>query len=104
MKIYVAEIDGRPIAAFNASTLSKAAEIIEDPLVMRDEFIVRGLCDEDTKISVRPASAEEMAEWKKLHGRTIMLGQFCPRDGEDEMLGIAFLIEAPDPTSGDMEN
>jgi hypothetical protein len=104
MKIYVAEIDGRPITAFNASTLEKAAEIIEDPLVMRDEFIVRGLCDEETEISVRLASVEEAAEWKKLHGRTIMLDEFGPRHGEDEMLGVAFLIDSSDPTSKDIEN
>jgi hypothetical protein len=93
MKIYAAEIDGKPIAAFNASTLTKAAEIIENPFLMRDDLIVRGLCAEDAEISLRLASPEEVAKWKKRYGHTIMLEEFGPREGDDEMLGIVFLVE-----------
>ena len=99
MKIYVAEIDGKPIAAFNASTLIKAAETIENPLLMRDDLVVRGLCDEDTEIVLRPASPGEVSEWRKEYGRTIMLDEFGPREGEEEMLGIVFLVETNDPTA-----
>jgi hypothetical protein len=103
MKIYVAVINKKPIAAFNASNLSKAKKIIEDPLLMREDLVVRGLCDEETEIRLRLASPEEIAEWNKQHGRTIMLEEFGPREGDDEMLGIAFLVEASDPLSGDPE-
>jgi hypothetical protein len=49
MRIYVAEIAGRPIV--NASSLTKAAEIIEDPRVngldiMLDQFGPRNSEDE----------------------------------------------------------
>jgi hypothetical protein len=89
MKIYVAEIDGKPIAAFNASTLTKAAEIIENPSLMREDLVVRGVCAEDAEISLRPASPEEVAE------------EFGPREGDDEMLGIAFLVAVDEPPEDD---
>jgi hypothetical protein len=101
MKIYMAEIDGKPIAAFNASTLTKAAEIIENPSLMREDLVVRGVCAEDAEISLRPASPEEVAEWKKEFGRTIMLEEFGPREGDDEMLGIAFLVAVDEPPEDD---
>jgi hypothetical protein len=99
MQIYTAEIGGRPIAAFNASSLTKAAEIIEDPFILRDQFVVFGLCSEDEEISLRSANPHEVAEWTRLNGRAIMLDQFGPRDSEDEMLGVVFLVDVVDPTA-----
>jgi hypothetical protein len=101
MEIYVAEIDGKPIAAFNASTLIKAKEIIENPFLMREDLIFRGLCAEHAVIVLRLASPEEEAEWKKEYGRTIMFEEFGPREGDGEMLGIAFLVEVDEPPDDD---
>jgi hypothetical protein len=98
MKIFVAEVDGVPIAAFNASSLTKAAAYIEDPCQLREEFVVRGLMTEDHEISLRPASAEEAAKWSEVNGRRIMSEEFGPREGEDEMLGLVYLVDTVDPT------
>ena len=64
--------------------------MIENPHLLREDFIERGLCVEDAEISLRPALPEEIAKWSRSHGRNIMRGDFGPCNGDDEMTGIAF--------------
>jgi hypothetical protein len=93
MKIYVAEVDGRPVAIFSASTPIKAAQMIKDPHVLRDDFVTRGLCADDDRISFRPASEDEIAEWTKEFGPQIMRNEFGPRQGFEEMMGVVYLVK-----------
>ena len=64
-----------------------------NPLLIRDDLVFNGICLEDTELSLRLATREEIAAWKKQYGRTIMIDEFGPRDGDDEMLGLALLAE-----------
>jgi hypothetical protein len=76
MTIFVAEIGGRAIVLFEADNIIEARRTICDNF--RDEFIVLGLCVEDTEIFAREAFPEEQAKHTRSarcafgHSRTLM--------------------------------
>src|SRR5437016_9225734 len=68
MKVYVAEIKGRGIAAFHANNGSDAERLVRDR-VFRDDFMVLAtgglpLWDGVTDIEVRLARPDEEVKWR----------------------------------------
>jgi len=92
MTVYVAEINGRAIAALDAETKSAAEEWFRG-----DEFCsdLSSLEDEDNQplwdgkqdIHVRQAVSEEAQDWQKSHAKALLEKEI---DEEDEWL--VFLI------------
>ena len=68
MTVYVAEISGRGIAAFNAASEAEAAVHLADKAFVRDLIVFRSqgrpLWDGVAKIQMRRASPEEAAAWQ----------------------------------------
>ena len=69
MTIFVAEIEGRAIALFEADNEIEAKRTICDSL--RHDFIVCGFCIEDTEIFPREAFPDEQAKWQVVHPRPL---------------------------------
>jgi hypothetical protein len=97
MTIFVAEIDGRAIVLFEADNIIEARRTICDNL--RDDFIVFGLCVEDTEIFAREAFEDEQAKWQAARP--------CPLTKEEIENGLrllpVYLIPVVDPTDPDID-
>jgi hypothetical protein len=95
MTIFVAEIEGRAIVLFEADNIIEARRTIRDDL--RDDFIVFGLCVEDTEIFAREAFEDEQAKWQVAHPR--------PLTEEEIENGLrplpVYLVRVVDPTDPD---
>lgn len=97
MTIYVAEIDGKGIAAFQADSGMDAQRIVCDR-VFRDDLMVLTsgglpLWDGLTSIAVRQALPGEEAKWTASHAKAVRHGNIA---GDDDAW-IAFLIALTDP-------
>jgi hypothetical protein len=91
MTVYVAEIEGRGIAAFQADDGSHAERIVRDR-IFRDDLMVLtcgGLpvWDGTADVRVRRARADEEARWRASHAKAVRHGDI---EGEEEGW-IAFL-------------
>ena len=68
MAVYVAEISGRGIAAFDAASEAEAAVHLADKAFVRDLIVFRSqgrpLWDGVSKIQMRRASPEEAVAWQ----------------------------------------
>lgn len=96
MPVYVAEISGRSIAAFDAADDVEAAEVrLTDKGFRRDLVVLqsqgRPLWDGVSQIQMRPASPEETARWQS--GMTV--------DGLDRFV---FLVPVVDPSDHDHDH
>ena len=90
MTIYVAEIQGRGIAAFHADTGLDAERFVRDR-VFRDDLMAlttAGVLDGLAGIEVRQASAGEEAKWRTSRAKAIRHGNI----EWDEDAWIAFLV------------
>ena len=96
MTIFVAEIKGRAIVLFEADNEIEARTIRND---LRDDFIVFGLCVEDTEIFVREAFPDEQAKWQVAHPR--------PLTEEEIENGLrplpVYLVPVVDPTDPEID-
>jgi hypothetical protein len=76
MTIYVAEIEGRAIAAFNAETDIAAEQFVEAEYFQEDLLVLetdgRSLWDGKSAIHVREAMEEERALWDSSRARAIL--------------------------------
>jgi len=93
MPVYVAEIAGRAIAAFDAADDTEAADVrLTDRAFRRDLIVLqnegRALWDGVSQIGMRNASPEEAERW-----RSGMLA-----DGKDRFV---FLVPVVDPSDRD---
>jgi hypothetical protein len=98
MTVYVAEIEGRGIAAFQADDGPGAERIVRDR-IFRDDLMVLtcgGLpvWDGTADIRVRRARADEEARWRASRAKAVRHGNI---EGEEEGW-IAFLVALTDPS------
>ena len=102
MKVYVAEIKGRGIAAFHANNGSDAERLVRDR-VLRDDFMVLAtgglpLWDGVTDIEVRLARPDEEVKWRASRAKAIRQGNI----EEDDANGSLSSLHSP--TDGTMIN
>jgi hypothetical protein len=98
MTIFVAEINGRGVAAFHSDSVPGAERIIRDR-VFRDDLMVLAtgalpLWDGVAEIQLRAARPDEAARWRVSHARAIRDGNIDGQDGA----WITFLVPLADPT------
>jgi hypothetical protein len=96
MTIFVAEIGGRAIVLFEAENEIEARTIRDN---FRDDFIVLGLCVEDTEIFAREAFEDEQAKWQATHPRPLMKEEI---ENGVRLLPV-YLIPVVDPTDPDID-
>ena len=91
MSIYVAEISGRGIAAFDAASDAEAELQLVDKAFVRDLIVLqsegRPLWDGVSKIQMRSASPEEATKWQ---GGLVV--------GDEDR--VVFLVPVVDPSAG----
>jgi hypothetical protein len=95
--IYVAEIGGRGIAAFNVACASAAADLVRDP-AFRDDLMVllsggSPLWNGREEILVRQARPAEDARWQRSRAKALRNGDL---DDEAEPW-VVFLVTIADP-------
>jgi len=99
MTIYVAEIDGRAIAAFRADNNAEAETHIEAEWFRAEISVLetdgRPLWDGDSEVRFREAVEEERAAWEKARAKAALDGAENP----DDLL--IFLVPVSDPTDDD---
>jgi hypothetical protein len=68
MAVYVAEINGRGIAAVAANEIADAEAFVKTPAIKMELMVLENegapLWDGDASISIRPALSEEQAAWR----------------------------------------
>jgi hypothetical protein len=97
MTVYVADIGGRGVAAFQADSDSDAERLARDR-VFRDDLMVLAtgglpLWDGVSAIEIRQARPGEAAKWRASRARAISQGNI---EGADEAW-VAFLVALTDP-------
>ena len=97
MTVYVVEIKGRGIAAFQADNGSDAEHLVRDR-VFRDDLMALAtdglpLWDGVSDILVRQALPGEDAKWRASRAKAIGHGNI----GEEDNTWIAFLVALTDP-------
>jgi hypothetical protein len=106
MTVYVAEINGQAIAAFDAANDS-AAEKLE--LNLRDDWMVlesngASLWDGQAEIFVRKAFSEEDAHWEASRARAILAGEIEQNaEDNDFVVHLLYLVPVTDPTDEEFE-
>ena len=100
MTVYVAEISGRGIVAFDATSDDEAKARLVDKVFQRDLIVFqnegRALWDGVSEIHLRSALPEEAEIWRASRSSTGQLG-----DSGEEEHGHVFLIPAVDPSRFD---
>ena len=101
MALFSIEIDGRPIMAFNASSLSEAQAFGADEDLRADLQVLEGpdgpLWDGQAKIVVRDALADEAALWEQTVAEERAAGEL--EDEEDTF--AVYLLQVIDPEDDD---
>jgi hypothetical protein len=97
MTVYVAEINGRGIAAFHAENEADASRLVRGQS-FRDDLctLTTGglpLWDGGMNIHVRPSFPAEETKWRASRAKAVCQGNIEPEDGE----WIAFLVVLNDP-------
>lgn len=97
MTVYVADIEGRGVAAFPADNGADAERLVRDR-VFRDDLMALAsggvpLWDGVTDIQVRRARPDEEARWRASHAKAIRRGDI----EAGEQAWIAFLVTLTDP-------
>jgi hypothetical protein len=97
MTVYVADINGRGVAAFRADSGSDAERLVRDRVFRADLMALASgglpLWDGVVDIKVRRARPDEEARWRASHAKAIRRGDI--EAGEQEW--IAFLVALTDP-------
>jgi len=97
MTVYVAEIKGRGIAAFDANAAAEAEDFVRDR-VFRDDLMALAtgglpLWDGVTPIHIRQAFPDEETKWRASRAKAIRHGNVEER----EEGWVAFLVSLSDP-------
>jgi len=97
MTIYVAEIKGRAIAAFDVVSSLDAEHFVRDR-ILRDDLMTlmtddRPIWDGLADIDVRQAFSGEEAKWRRSRARAIRQGNIEP----DDNAWVVFLVALADP-------
>ena len=97
MTVYVAEISGRGIAAFNVDSASAAGDLVLDRAFRDDLMVLQSagvpLWNGRDEILVRQARPAEDARWRRSRARALRNGNL---DDEAETW-IIFLVALTDP-------
>jgi hypothetical protein len=97
MTVYVAEISGRGIAAFNVETAFAAGDLVLDRAFRDDLMVLQSagvpLWNGRDEILVRQAHPAEGARWRRSQARALRNGNL---DDEEETW-IIFLVALTDP-------
>jgi hypothetical protein len=95
MDMYVAEINGRSIAAVNADQISDAEALVKNPAIETELLVLENdgapLWDGQASISVRQALPEERAAWRDFQNEAI-------RENDELEPRLFFLVPVTDPT------
>src|SRR4029079_8171063 len=101
MTVYVAEIDGRAIAAFHAAHEMEAEAFVESEAFHSDLLVLESedepLWDGEADIHCREAVEEERAEWEKSRAQAIVARETSADDKD----WLVFLVPVTDPTDDD---
>jgi hypothetical protein len=97
MTVYVADIEGRGVAAFHADSGPDAERLVRDR-IFRDDLMALAsgglpLWDGVADIQVRQARPDEEARWRASHANAIRRGDI----EADEQAWIAFLVTLTNP-------
>jgi len=99
MDIYVAEINGRSIAALNADQISDAEALVKNPAIKTELMVLENdgapLWDGEATICVRSALPQEQATWRDFQNRAIRQGDV---DAEKSEPRVCLLVPVVDPT------
>jgi hypothetical protein len=86
-RVFTLEVDGRPTLAFEASRTREAQQICKESWLWADLILLRSggvpLCTDQSKLSVRPATAEE----------TMTFEQAADVANSSDDMVLAYLIE-----------
>ena len=97
MTVYVAEIDGRAVVAFNADNDLEAELEIEDEIFQNDLAVLessgRPLWDGEAEIHIREADEDERGKFDSSKAKAVLEGEI----GEGE-LWMVYLVPVSDPT------
>jgi hypothetical protein len=97
MSVYVAEISGRGIVAFDAANEDEAMARLADMAFRRDLVVFqnqgRSLWDGVSEIQVRDALPKEAETWQASHAASGRLG-----DSGDHENRLVFLVPVVDPS------
>jgi hypothetical protein len=84
MAVYVAEIRGRGIVAFNANKAAEAEDLVRDPAILDDLMVLETgglpIWDGVTEICVRQALPAEEAKWQASRAKAIRNGNVDVRN------------------------
>ena len=101
MTMYVAEIEGRAIVAFNAENDAGAYAIAEEDWFKSDLRVLESegapLWDGVSEIHIREAIEEERGKWDASRAQARI-------EGEDADDWVAYLVPVSDPTDNDLED
>jgi hypothetical protein len=97
MTIYVAEISGRGIAAFNVNSASAADDLVRDPAFRDDLMVLQSagvpLWNGRADIMVRPARPAEDANWQRSRARALRNGDVA----DEAETWVRYLVPIADP-------
>jgi hypothetical protein len=99
MGVYVAEINGRGLAAVNADKASDAEAFLDSSAVEAELMILESngvpLWDGETEICVREALPDEQATWRQSRDEAVREGKIGASERET---WLSFLVPVIDPT------
>src|SRR5688572_14275648 len=98
MTVYVAEIAGRPIVAFQSETKLEAQSMVAADWFRAELSVLesgnRPLWDGHSEIHVREALEDERAQWDSSRAKAILAGEA----EEDDEGFLTYLVPVRDPT------
>jgi len=99
MGVYVAEINGRGIAAVNADQISDAEKFVKNPAIEIELMVLESdgtpLWDGEAPICLRAAVPEEQAAWQDFQDQAIRENKIDQDKPEPQ---LCFLVPVVDPT------
>jgi hypothetical protein len=99
MGVYVAEINGRGIAAVNADQISDAEGFVKNAAIQSELMVLENdgapLWDGDAAICMRAALPEEQAAWQDFQDHAARENKI---DRDKLELRLCFLVPVIDPT------
>jgi hypothetical protein len=100
MSVYVAEINGRGIAAVNADQISDAEEFVKNPAIELELMLLEcdgvPLWDGETPICLRAALPQEQAMWEDFEDQVRRENRI---DQDKHEPPLCFLVPVVDPTN-----
>ena len=97
MAVYVAEIDGRAVVAFNAENDLEAQVVIEDEIFQNDLAVLessgRPIWDGEAEINIRESDEVEKGKFESSRAKAVLEGEVGERES-----WMVYLVPVSDPT------